>query len=117
MHLVRGLCARVLQNMMADLRLEVQRRRQLEAAEEDAAAVAAKHGKGKGGKKVAASLPVASITASSMHSMRSSSIRHGAWELGSATSSRRTSSSSSSGFLSLPDLLAAAVPLEVTIRL
>eukprot|EP00775_Hariotina_reticulata_P013383 gene13383-13510_t len=29
-HLVRGLCARVLQNMMADLRIEVQRRQELE---------------------------------------------------------------------------------------
>ncbi|WIA37363.1 hypothetical protein OEZ86_014291 [Tetradesmus obliquus] len=116
MHLVRGLCARVLQNMMADLRLEVQRRRQLEAAED---AAAAKSAKGKGGKKVVSSLPVASITASSMRSssMRSSSSSmDGAWELNSAASSRKTNSSSS-GFLSLPDLLAAAVPLEITIRL
>uniref|UniRef100_A0A383VA10 Coenzyme Q-binding protein COQ10 START domain-containing protein n=1 Tax=Tetradesmus obliquus TaxID=3088 RepID=A0A383VA10_TETOB len=118
MHLVRGLCARVLQNMMADLRLEVQRRRQLEAAEDEAAAAAAKSGKGKGGKTAVSSLPVASITASSMRS--SSSSRDSAWEWSSAASSMKTSSSSSSstsGFLSLPDLLAAAVPLEVTIRL
>jgi hypothetical protein len=122
MYVVRGLCARVLQNMMADLRKEVHRRQQLaDAAERDAAADAATAGyaKGKAGSKAVASLPVASITASGMRSSSSSS----AWfedVVALQGSSKRSSSSSSAGaggFLSLPDLLAAAVPLEITIRL
>jgi hypothetical protein len=125
MHLVRGLCARVLQNMMADLRKEVHRRSQLEAAQGAAAVefAAVKHAKGKGSKKVPPSMPVASITASSMYSSRSSSGSWGDDALDSAAGSRSGSGSSSSssggggGFLSLPDLLAAAVPLEITIRL
>jgi hypothetical protein len=104
--------------MMADLRKEVHRRQQLlEAAEGDADA-GARQAKGKAGRKVAASLPVASITASSMPGSSSSSSN--AW--GDDVVAYRGSSSDSSsrgagGFLSLPDLLAAAVPLEVTIRL
>jgi hypothetical protein len=126
MHVVRGLCARVLQNMMADLRKEVHRRQQLlEAAEGDAAAEAAaagRHGKGKAGRKAVASLPVASITASSMRGSNSSS-SSSAWGddlvgyKGSSSSSHDSSSKGAGGFLSLPDLLAAAVPLEITIRL
>lgn len=42
-HLVRGLCGRVLNNMMGDLRAEVARRQQLEAAAQAA------HTTGKGG--------------------------------------------------------------------
>ncbi|KAF6254530.1 hypothetical protein COO60DRAFT_311664 [Scenedesmus sp. NREL 46B-D3] len=118
MHVVRGLCARVLQNMMADLRKEVHRRRQLEAAEDDAAAeAAARHTKGRAGRKAAVTLPVASITASSMRSSSSSSNAWEDWPRESTASSSGSGSAGDAGVLSLPDLLAAAVPLEITIKL
>jgi hypothetical protein len=98
-HLVRGLCGRVLQNMMVDLREEVARR---EAASASALAVAGSSGGGAvaatdsaavlppSNQRSPPSLPVASLMAACC----------GRWGSGRGV-----------------DLIACSVPLQVTIRL
>eukprot|EP00879_Flechtneria_rotunda_P013036 GHRR01013615.1.p1 GENE.GHRR01013615.1~~GHRR01013615.1.p1 ORF type:complete len:195 (+),score=83.58 GHRR01013615.1:510-1094(+) len=110
-HLVRGLCARVLQNMMEDLRQEVARREQ--AAGAIAATPTAVSSKML--TKRAASLPVASITSgngwSGLHSSSSWGSMRGS---GSNTNTDNNDGSSWPGSLSL---LSSAVPLNITIKL
>jgi hypothetical protein len=107
-HLVRALCGRVLQNMMADLRKEVHRREGIADAEAAVSQVS-KHSK----KQPAPSLPVASISAASScipsRCCSSNSQQDADVEL------QHCSLMSPGSFLQ--DLLSTAVPLEITVRL
>jgi hypothetical protein len=109
-HLVRALCGRVLQNMMADLRKEVQRRHELTDAEA-ALSQARKSSK----KQPVPSLPVGSISAaSSSWSSRHCISRHSSVDQQDVSYGQHHSVSSV-GFIQ--DLLSTAVPLEITVRL
>lgn len=111
-HLVRALCARVLQNMMADLRKEVHRRQALVEGGCACGRKNCEHCSNRAGKKRSTpSLPVASITSSGISS---SSRRNWHDWPGSRSSSGQSAGDFCSG---VQQLLATAVPLDITIKL